>query len=159
MDDQSNETPAAAAGPRPRRARVDALDGFIAYHLLRAQSASFKAFKRQAGQLDLKPGWFAALSLIGGNPGITPKALARASGRDKSTITSVLRSLDQRALIARSPVVGDGRSYALTLTPAGERMRARLATAAAAHDDRLDAIVGADKPLLLALLRRINAEL
>jgi DNA-binding MarR family transcriptional regulator len=138
---------------------LGALDGFIGFHLRLAQNASFKAFKRHTGEHDLKPGWFAVMTLISLNPGITPMALSRASGRDKSTITPVLRSLEQRALVERSPVAGDRRSYALTLTPAGRDMLDRLTEHARAHDRQLDAIVGADKPQLIGLLRRIAAEI
>jgi DNA-binding MarR family transcriptional regulator len=137
---------------------LGALDGFIGFHLRLAQNASFKAFKRHTGEHDLKPGWFAVMTLISLNPGITPMALSRASGRDKSTITPVLRSLEQRALVERSPVAGDRRSYALTLTAAGRDMLDRLTEHARAHDRQLDAIVGEDKPQLIGLLRRIATE-
>jgi DNA-binding MarR family transcriptional regulator len=142
-----------------REVDLGLLENYIGFHLRLAQNASFKAFKRHTGESDLRPGWFAILSLIGGNPGITPLALSRASGRDKSTITPVLRDLTRVHLIARKPVPGDRRSYALFLTPAGEEKLASLSKHAASHDAELDAIVGERKGELLALLRRIAAEI
>lgn len=135
------------------------LDGYIAYHLRLAQNASFRAFQRKTGQHDLKPGWFAVLSLIGDNPGITPMTLSRGSGRDKSTLTPVLRDMLAGGYIERIASTTDRRSYGLMLTDAGRRRLAELSAKAAEHDARLDAIVGDGKPALIALLRRIATEI
>jgi DNA-binding MarR family transcriptional regulator len=139
--------------------RLGPLDDYIGFHLRLAQAASFRSFKRHTGLRNLRPGWFAVLSIINDNPGITPIALSRASGRDKSTITPVLRDLEREKLISREEIPSDRRSYALRLTQKGAESLAHLATCAAAHDRELDAIVGDAKGELLALLRRIVAEL
>ncbi len=131
----------------------------VAFHLRLAQDASFRAFKRHTGEGDLRPGWYAVMSIINSNPGITPMALSRASGRDKSTITPILRELTRHGLIAQCPVPNDRRSYALTLTPSGEERLARLAAHAEAHDRHLDEIVGPRKTELIELLRRITGML
>jgi DNA-binding MarR family transcriptional regulator len=138
---------------------LGALEDYIGFHLRLAQNASFRAFKRHTGETDLRPGWFAVMMLIRHNPGITPMALSRASGRDKSTITPVLRDLMRQELIRRSPIPSDRRSYALFLTEAGEERLSHLSECAAEHDRELDAIVGDRKPELLNLLRRIVARL
>jgi DNA-binding MarR family transcriptional regulator len=139
--------------------RLGPLENYIAFHLRLAQGASFRAFQRRTGMPGLRQGWFAVLMLIRENPGITPMALSRASGRDKSTMTPILRALERERLVPREEVVGDRRSYALTLTDAGEERLAHLRERAVEHDARLDAIVGAQKEELLALLRRIVADL
>lgn len=143
----------------PRTADLGPLDNYIGFHLRMAQNASFKAFKRHTGDSDLRPGWFAVLSLIGSNPGITPMTLARASGRDKSTITPVLRDLVRAKLVGRAPTAGDRRSYTLHLTPAGGKKLARLNEHAARHDAELDALVGDRKPELIRLLKLITINL
>jgi DNA-binding MarR family transcriptional regulator len=141
--------------PKARADALGALDSYIGFHLRLAQNASFKAFKKRTGEDDLRPGWFAVLSLIGSNPGITPMALSRSIGRDKSTLTPLLRDLFRARLIDRRPSASDRRSYSLLLTDAGKLMLAKLAGHAAEHDRTLDAIVGADKPKLIELLRRL----
>ena len=90
--------PAEPRGDEP--VELGVLGDYIGFHLRLAQAASFRAFKRHAGIPGLRPGWFAVLSLIDDNPGITPIALSRASGRDKSTITPLLRDLARDELIA-----------------------------------------------------------
>lgn len=150
---------AGRAPAEPDRVHLGILDGYIGFHLRLAQAASFRAFKRHTGLRHLRPGWFAVLSIIGDNPGITPVTLSRASGRDKSTITPILRELLRERLIRRESVPNDRRSYALSLTPQGREALAHLAACAAEHDRELDAIAGDQKPALLALLRRFETEL
>ncbi len=146
-------------------ALVDGIDygplaEWLGFHLRMAQIASFQAFAREVGEVDLPPGRFALLTLIGRNPGISQTVLSRAAGRDKSTLTPALRDLKRRGLIARDRLARDKRSYHLTLTPDGEATLQRLNECAARHDRNLDRIVGPrDKPRLLRLLRKIMSEL
>ena len=92
---------------------------WLGFHLRMAQIASFQAFAREVGEVDLPPGRFALLTLIGRNPGISQTMLSRAAGRDKSTLTPALRDLSKRGLIACERLDKDRRSYHLSLTPAG----------------------------------------
>ena len=114
---------------RQGEVRLGALEDYIAFHLRLAQGASFRAFQRRSGMPGLRQGWFAVLMLIRENPGITPMALSRASGRDKSTITPILRALEREGLVTREAVPGDRRSYALRLTAEGEARLAHLRAA------------------------------
>jgi DNA-binding MarR family transcriptional regulator len=142
--------------PAAEPLRLGPLADFVGFHLRLAQEASFQAFARRVRDLELRPGRFAVLALIGENPGISQTALGRASGRDKSSLTPALDDLAARALIHRRRAARDRRSYALSLTPKGERLLATLLTHARAHDRRLDAIVGLrNKAEFIRTLRRI----
>ena len=133
---------------------------WLGFHLRRAQIASFQAFAAEVGEVDLPPGRFALLTLIGRNPGISQTVLSRAAGRDKSTLTPALRDLRKRELILCQRLARDRRSYHLSLTPAGQAMLRRLTQCAARHEHNLDRIVGArDRAKLLRLLNKIVAEL
>jgi len=157
ISDRSDSESAANGQPQtPNQIQLGVLDRYIGFHLRLAQNASFKAFKRQTGEPELRPGWFAVLSLIESNPSITPMLLSRASGRDKSTLTPILRDLSHHHLIERLPVPGDKRSYALALTPGGQEKLRELSAHAELHDRKLDQIAGPKKAELLALLRRIS---
>jgi DNA-binding MarR family transcriptional regulator len=125
-----------------------------------AQISAFQAFVREVGEVDLPPGRFALLTLIGRNPGISQTVLSRAAGRDKSTLTPALQDLKRRGLIARVRLESDRRSYHLTLTPAGEAMLVRLTECAARHERNLDRVIGArDRARFLSTLRKVMADL
>jgi DNA-binding MarR family transcriptional regulator len=148
---QKAALPAANAAPR-----LGPLADFIGFHLRLAQEASFQAFARRVRDLDLRPGRFAALALIGWNPGISQTALGRASGRDKSSLTPALDDLARRGFVDRRRSKRDRRSYTLFLTPKGEKLLDELMAEATAHDRRLDRVVGLkNKAEFVRTLRRI----
>lgn len=155
MDGARAPVPAASAaidfGP---------LANWIGFHLRLAQNASFQAFARRAIGIDLRPGRFATLLLIGRNPGISQTALSRANGRDKSSLTPVLDDLARRKLIKRLRAKNDRRSYQLMLTPAGETLLAKLTVCAEQHDRYLDEIIGTrDRARFMEILRKLTVEL
>ena len=133
---------------------------WVGFHLRMSQIAAFQAFAREVGEVDLPPGRFALLTLIGRNPGISQTLLSRAAGRDKSTLTPALQDLRRRGLITRVRLENDRRSYHLTLTPAGQDMLRRLTECAARHERNLDRVIGArDRARFLRILRRIMSDL
>lgn len=134
------------------------LNSLVGFHLRLAQDASFRSYSRRVGLRDLKPGRFAAMMVIYNNPGVNQTALGRAIARDKSTVTPLLQQLERQGLISRSAQAGDGRSFQLHLTAAGERTLHELLEVALEHDRKLDEIVGDRKPDFIALLKRIWRE-
>jgi DNA-binding MarR family transcriptional regulator len=145
----------AAAEEGQEEVSLGELEGFIGFNLRLAQDASFRAFTRRVGEINLKPGRFAALMVIHNNPGITPGALGRAIARDKSTITPLVQALLRDGLVERRQSKTDRRSFTLRLTEAGEVLRRKLFLPARAHDRKLDEIVGERKGEFLRLLRKI----
>lgn len=136
------------------------LADWIGFHLRLAQIASFQAFANEAQEIDLSPGRFALLLLIGRNPGISQTMLSRAHGSDKSTLTPALNDLKRRGLITRGRLKSDRRSYQLVLTPAGHQLLDRLTVCATRHDQNLDRIIGPrDRRRFLRLLRKLHTEL
>lgn len=135
--------------------RLGLLADYVGFHLRMAQDASFRAFARHTGMRDLKPGRFAAMTVIANNPGITQAALGRAIARDKSSVTPLIQELERRDLVARRQAPNDRRSVALTLTATGEEVLGRLMAHAAEHDRKLDEIVGGQKREFIDLLKKI----
>jgi DNA-binding MarR family transcriptional regulator len=144
--------------PTPQ-ANLGPLDGYIAFHLRMAQETALRAFIASSSQPDFKPGHFASLMVVRLNPGISQIEVCRAIGRDKSTISPLIRELERDGLILREDSVADRRSVTLRLTPKGEGALDGLLRHVEAHDRRLDAIVGDSKPQLIALLKKIAAAL
>ena len=87
------------------------LGDYIGFHLRLAQDASFRAFARHTGVRDLKPGRFAAMTVIANNPGITQAELGRAIARDKSSVTPLIQELDRRGLVERQRSPTDRRQH------------------------------------------------
>jgi DNA-binding MarR family transcriptional regulator len=154
------KAPRSATGVAGKAIDYGPLAGWIGFHLRMAQTASFAAFAHEAKGIDLSPGRFALLTLIGNNPGIGQTALSRADGRDKSTLTPALDDLVQRGLIVRERAREDRRAYCLSLTPAGRAALRKLTACAKHHEANLDQLIGArDRARFLRLLRKIVAEL
>jgi DNA-binding MarR family transcriptional regulator len=140
--------------------RLGALSDAIGFHLRLAQEASFQGFARHVDKIDLRPGRYAILALIGENPGLSQTALGRASGRDKSSLTPALNDLVRRGLVLRRRLPQDRRSYALSLTDAGKALLEDLLVHARDHDRELDQIVGSsNKAEFIRVLRRITVAL
>ena len=154
--DKSRQRRTVHAMPSAEPLQLGPLAEFIGFHLRLAQEASFQAFARRVRDFEMRPGRFAVLALIGQNPGLSQTALGRAAGRDKSSLTPALNDLVRRSLVKRQRVASDRRSYALSLTPKGEKLLADLVVHARAHDRQLDEIVGLDgKAEFIRTLRRI----
>ena len=151
-----------AADPERPKGTVDfgPLEDWPGFNLRLAQNASFQAFAREARGVNLSPGRFATLMLIGRNSGISQTALSRAVGSDKSTLTFALDDLVRRGLVKRLRLRKDRRAYCLSLTASGERMLDELTECARRHDRNLERIIGPrDRATFLKILRRIATEL
>ena len=146
--------PAAPPGP----VRLGPLGDTIGFQLRAAQEMAFAAFARRVGDAGLKPGRYSMLGVIRENPGLSQTALGAAVGRDKSTLTPALAELERLGLVRRDRGV-DRRSYALTLTPAGEAALATLSAHAALHERALDRIADPGRDAFLETLRRLVAGL
>lgn len=130
----------------------------IAFQLRRAHDVSAQRWSQPNGAMQLKPGWYAILVLISQNPGINQAALSWANGRDKSSLTPILKELESHGAIRRQRTSSDRRSSTLSITQKGIEQLAVLTGAANELEDYLDRVVEAqNKPLLLHLLRLIAA--
>jgi DNA-binding MarR family transcriptional regulator len=135
------------------------LTGLVGFHLRHAQIAVFRDFAATIGTLDITPGLFAVLVLIDCNSGLKQTELARAVHLDRSTVVSVIDSLERRGLVTRRTVAHDRRSNALELTAAGAALLKTLKRRVAAHEKRLARDLNArEREMLTSLLQRIFPE-
>ncbi|MBU4611172.1 MarR family transcriptional regulator [Achromobacter sp. GG226] len=151
------EPPPAA---EPADVRLGWFEHAVGFHLRRAQEASFAAFKQRVGQVDIRAGHFAAIVLIGQNPGITQTALGKAMGRDKSSLTPILEDLVRRDFVLRERSDADRRRYGLTLSSHGQQAWSSLERCAAEHERELArCIEPEDRERFLQILQRIASVL
>ena len=72
--------------------------------------------------------------MLAERPGISQARLARLMGQERATIgTTVARAIDA-GFVVRTDAHGDARSYALSLSPRGERMLHTLRQRIAEHE-------------------------
>jgi DNA-binding MarR family transcriptional regulator len=131
----------------------------VGFHMRRTHEVAQQYVATSLADTGLMPIHVEVLAVIGDNPGTIPSVVADALGRDRSSVTGILRTLIDRGLIDRARTIRDRRAALLRLTPAGEVMLQRAQRRVAACDATLDRILGEDKPALLEQLRRISAAL
>lgn len=131
----------------------------VGFHLRRAHETVQQHLAATLAETGLMPIHIEVLALIGDNPGTIPSVIADVLGRDRSSITGILRTLMERALVERTHTMRDRRAVLLQLTAAGEAALQRLQADVSATEAALDRVLGEDKLALLAQLRRITAAL
>jgi DNA-binding MarR family transcriptional regulator len=134
----------------------DDLPGLVGYHLRRAQVAVFNDFVGSMGEVQITPGQYGVMTLIGANPGLSQSALARAVGIERSTIVAVIGGLEARKLVQRKLSPVDKRSYALVLTNEGSKLLAKLKGMVRSHEQKvLSGLSDAERSQLIDLLSRL----
>lgn len=131
------------------------LDELLGYALRRAQNALYLDFHRATQGLDVSPQRFAALVLVGQNPGMRQGLLAQAMGVHRSGALRLTDWLTAQAWAERRDDPQDARSWGLHLTAAGKRMLSKLEQAVRTHDAALLAGLGERGAALKADLERL----
>lgn len=150
----------AAAGDLPPAPTtglaLDMLDDIVGYRLRRAQVVVYQDYVRTVSSLDIRPSQFAALTIIGANPGLSQTTLATTMGIDRSGAVILIDALEDKGLAARVPSPVDRRTYAIMLTEAGQVTLARLKELVGEHDRRVTACLSeSERAQLNDLLLRL----
>lgn len=98
--------------------------GYLA--LVRGLANTYQAFEGYSASHVKKMGLtvtqFDVLATLGNQPPMTCKELGAKTLILKGTMTGVLERMEAKGLIKRVPNEEDGRSYKITLSPAGQRL-------------------------------------
>ncbi|HYD69041.1 MarR family transcriptional regulator [Azospirillum sp.] len=136
-----------ALGPLPE---------LVGYNLRKAQVAVFQNFQNAVAPHDITPGQFGVLIMIKENEGLSQSDLGAAVGIDRSTMVAVIDRLESRGLVIRAPSPNDRRSYALKLSPDGEKLLDELVPRVREHDQSMVKDLSADEQAqLIDFLRRV----
>ena len=73
---------------------LDILDDIVGYRLRRAQVVVYQDYVRTVGSLDIRPSQFAAMTIIGANPGLSQTTLASTMGIDRSGAVILIDALE-----------------------------------------------------------------
>jgi adenylate cyclase len=114
------------------------------------------AMMEVVGPEDLEPVAVAVIASVHDAPGIGQDQLVERTGIDLATVRRIIRRLERRGFVERSPKAGRGRSPVLGITPAGEEILRRLRPALRAAQDRIMApLSNRERETLIDLLARV----
>ena len=131
--------------------------GFL---LRRAHQISAAVFEDECRSVGLTPAQFGVLSVLRASPGLDQSSLARALGFDKVTVLRVLRGLETRGLIERSPAPASRRNLSISLSGVGLTLLKQAQEPAELAYDRLMAPLNkTQQAQLMELLQLLTAGL
>jgi DNA-binding MarR family transcriptional regulator len=98
--------------------RSTSSDQELASRLRHAVARSARRLRQEAGT-DLSPSLTAALATIERHGPLTPSELAQRERVQRPTVTRTLARLEEDGIVQRAADPADGRSFLVSLTPAG----------------------------------------
>jgi DNA-binding MarR family transcriptional regulator len=114
------------------------------------------SFGRRVGHGEVTPAVIGVLAMLAESPGISQAKLARLIGLERATIGATVARAVAAGLVVRQSARGDARSYALSLSPRGERMLRTLRRRIAAHERAAGAhLTAAERRALRTLLHKL----
>jgi len=99
-----------------------ALKNSIAYRFIRGANSVNKTLNKKLSPYDIAIEQRATLEIIKFESNVNQTTIANLLGKDKTTISRSLNSLEKKGLIKKSETLGDKRSNNIELTNAGERI-------------------------------------
>lgn len=131
-----------------------ALPGHLIRRLHQQSTAVFQDQTRSAG-FDLTSVQYAALSVLETEAGLDQASLAKRIAYDRATIGGVVKRLEQKGLVTRTPDSQDRRAYRLNLTREGKTLLTEIRPVVVALQARiLPGLSPSEVDSLLRLIRR-----
>ncbi|HKT84674.1 MAG TPA: MarR family winged helix-turn-helix transcriptional regulator [Novosphingobium sp.] len=118
---------------------TDPVASHLGYLARRASAAMMANLGNALAPLGLRPVEATILLLIAANPGCSQSDAGRLLGIKRANMVPLMAGLLARDLVRKS--AGDGRTYALSLTPAGEEARAAATQAMEELESRYQALL------------------
>jgi len=149
-------------GDRPRKKgltlELGVLNGHLGYFVRRFQVWIFQDFVRTLAPFDIRPAQYSVLVVIDANAGLSQADLADTLGIERARLVRLLDDLEKRGFTRRTPSPSDRRSHALFLTREGQQKLKRITALAAAHETRVEAVLGVEeRNRMLAALKGFSA--
>lgn len=149
----------ATANPTTAPGMLDQseLKKYPGYFLARARYIAFKTFDRHIGaQHHLNPVEFSLMLLVSSNMNVTLTQLSQALGVAPPNMTGLMRRLETRGLVKRTPAPQDKRMHYITLTRAGTTLIAQAHAIGKTMDKSwLGRLSKAEQAMLVELLDKL----
>ena len=132
------------------------LETLMGYNASRASHTLVSYFMRGVRAFDLRTVDFSVLSVMAHQPGVTSRQLCQLLNVLPPNMVVLLRDLDKRGLIERTPHPTDGRAVGLSLSPQGKALMKKAEKAATDADTQGTAHLSpAERKTLVRLLQKI----
>jgi DNA-binding MarR family transcriptional regulator len=126
------------------------------FMIRRCHQIAAAIFADECREFDLTTTQYGILYVLNRHSGLDQISLARLLGLDRSTTGMVVGRLEERQLLRRAIDPGDKRKRLLELTPAGEKLLARVQPVVRRAQERLFAPFSPEeRELLVGLLDRL----
>ncbi len=135
---------------------------FVAFMTASGQAQQILKARMLAADVEqgLGPLHLHALCLCQRSPGATQQQLVQSMGRDKGQMARLIRELEDRQLLVRTPDERDRRVWRLSLTPEGEQKSAWfLALEATLAEDLFGALGEEEAASLYAVLQAVQTRM
>jgi len=135
----------------------DPLSALPGYLLRRASASALADLNQRLAEIDINHTDVSLLVLIGANPGVTQSDAARMLGIQRANMVGLIARIEGRGWLVRERV--DGRSQALSLSTAGDRVLEQAWAIVNAFEASLVGRVPVDlQPHLIPILRHLWGE-
>lgn len=132
------------------------LETLMGYNASRASHTMVSHFMRGVRAFDLRTVDFSVLSVMAHQPGVTSRQLCQLLNVLPPNMVVLLRDLDKRGLIERTPHPTDGRAMGLSLSASGKALMKKAEKAASDADAQGTAHLSpAERKTLTRLLQKI----
>ena len=132
------------------------LETLTGYNASRASHTMVSHFMRGVRAFDLRTVDFSVLSVMAHQPGVTSRQLCQLLNVLPPNMVVLLRDLDKRGLIERTPHPTDGRAMGLSLSASGKALMKKAEKAASDADAQGTAHLSpAERKTLTRLLQKI----
>jgi DNA-binding MarR family transcriptional regulator len=113
-------------------------------------------FSRRVGHGQVTPAIIGVIAMLAEHPGISQARLARLMGLERATIGATVGRAIEAGFVERTDAHGDARSYALSLSPRGDRMLRTLRQRIAEHEKAAGAhLTASERRALRSLLHKL----
>jgi DNA-binding MarR family transcriptional regulator len=144
-------------GLRSEFAEAEQSPGLMLWRVTNAWQAVMREALRPFDLTHVQFVLLASLTWLRAEGPVTQRILADHAGTDPMMTSQVLRVLEAKGLVERSPHPSDARARALTVTPEGARLANHANSVVEAADRRFFGELAGEQPTFTALLRRLAA--